>query len=117
MGGLGKDNLKDDLGNDLLIGGLGDDILEGGRGNNQLFGGAGADVFLGKRGGQFQILDFTDGTDQISLKGLGLNIDALDIQDNPNGTSVDIFEDSTNTLLGTVDNADATNFDAGDFIF
>jgi Ca2+-binding RTX toxin-like protein len=114
-GGLGNDDLRDDLGNDLLIGGLGADTLEGGRGTNQLFGGAGADVFLGKRGGQFTILDFEDGTDKISLKGLNLNIDDLDIQDN--GTSVNILEDSTNQLLGTVDNADPGNFDAIDFIF
>lgn len=84
-GGLGNDQLAGNAGNDLIFGeggndrihgDIGNDALSGGSGNDALLGGSGDDILLGGEGndifiidglGNDTILDFTLGSDKLSL--------------------------------------------------
>ena len=71
-GGDGNDSLRGGQGGDSINGGAGNDILSGDLGADLLSGGEGIDVFLFAAGGSLsaapdRILDFSDGTDRLSL--------------------------------------------------
>ncbi len=76
-GGAGNDRLWGEAGDDSLRGGAGNDIVWAGAGNDRLIGDAGEDTLHGGEGADiFQldadigtdwIMDFTPGTDQVSL--------------------------------------------------
>jgi Ca2+-binding RTX toxin-like protein len=83
QGGAGNDDLEGDEGNDVLQGGAGDDRLRGHQGDDRLTGGAGRDTFeyfhdwdiSSDYGiidlGDDAILDFTPGTDRLSIYVFG----------------------------------------------
>ena len=106
-------------GNDRLNGQAGSDTLSGGTGNDLLEGGADADVFKFNAGdGTDSILDFEDGLDLIDVSSLGMTFADLRIVDS--GLNTIIFYDEadlSNRGLVVVNNHQAADFTADDFIF
>lgn len=88
LGGSGDDVLTGLAGNDSLRGGQGDDTLQGDKGRDLLTGGLGADLFVFAaatdsgvtRTTRDVILDFTPGSDQISLAAIDAQTAASDLQ-------------------------------------
>jgi len=66
FGRSGNDTIAGGDGHDLLLGGTGDDTLAGGFGDDTLVGGSGIDEFI-FLGGNDAILDYSLGSDQITL--------------------------------------------------
>lgn len=117
-GGTGGDWLFGGEGDDALSGGAGDDRLFGGEGENVFTGGAGDDVFvIGPDSGDERIVDFTDGEDRIDLSHMtGLaGFDDLRIATYGTVTTIEL----TCTGGGTIwlENTQASEFDALDFVF
>ena len=121
-GGAGDDRIAGGAGDDTLYGGEGDDFLSAGPGTDTLYGGAGKDIFAfwGAYGhGNHTIKDFVSGEDKIDLVALGARW----------ANSVSRFEDLTITQDGSdtvidtgrgtirVENFNADDLDAGDFVF
>lgn len=113
-GGEGNDGIAGGRGNDVLFGGEGDDTLRGGQGNDVLIGGEGADTFefLGKNlkaGESDLIVDFTQGEDTISIKGVGsveydkvngiIKVDGQDIINLTPGTDLNINQNGSDFEL------------------
>lgn len=76
FGSAGRDDLRGDAGNDLIIAGVGNDVVFGGDGNDDLRGEAGADVISGDDGDDLvdggsddDVLNGNSGSD--SLRGTG----------------------------------------------
>ncbi|WP_340108609.1 M10 family metallopeptidase [Pikeienuella sp. HZG-20] len=131
FGGMGSDRLFGNAGDDRLLGGGGDDFLHGGlmddvlvgmRGADTLFGGPGDDTLSGGQGpdvfvfgrghGDDVIRDFDHGLDKIEI-GAGANrFSDLDIRDA--GASAMIHFANVSIR---VNNADASDFHASDFLF
>jgi ELWxxDGT repeat protein len=105
-GDNGDDRLKGNSGGDSLAGGSGNDFLEGGFGFDTLNGGDGDDVFaLRSGGGTDTILDFSLGSDRLSLAN-SLQFADLNFADNNIllGEEVLATLDGINTEQLTVDN-------------
>lgn len=116
--------------NEVVRAGAGNDILTGGIGYDLLFGEAGADRFAFAEGfGRDEVMDFTVGTDVISVRGLaslgvtefadlliedvqsGSEVRArIRVEANPDGTA-----DPADSI--TVVAVDRAELDAGDFVF
>jgi Ca2+-binding RTX toxin-like protein len=81
-GGAGDDVMFGDDGNDILRGGTGDDVMEGDAGNDRFEGqggvkyittGDGLDTLVfNANSGDFQVDDFTVGSDKIDMRGTGV---------------------------------------------
>jgi Ca2+-binding RTX toxin-like protein len=95
--GEGDDFIAGGQGDDILIGSQGDDMLIGGNGSDILFGGSGNDVFLFNEMDSVEnssdlIMDFEQGSDQISLVN---NVDSFD--------GLSIFKHNGNTVIFSSD--------------
>ncbi|QJE73255.1 hypothetical protein HHL28_09285 [Aerophototrophica crusticola] len=96
-----NDKLYGQDGDDSLDGGAGNDWLEGGLGNDTLTGGSGADIFRFAKGwGLDTITDFTQGSDKIDLRGLGLGFAGLSFTDTAEGLLVGTAFGQVMLLLG-----------------
>lgn len=110
-GGGGKDVLDGGGGKDILNGGGGRDDIDGGRGRDFLSGGGGRDTFHFERGsGKDVIEDWRDGQDKIAIDGA--SFDALTILQRGD----DVLIRFSNFQV-EVENANANQFTAADFIF
>ena len=113
-GDAGRDRLFGGNGNDLLNGGEGNDLLQGGKGNDFLSGGAGADRFILAAGqGRETIQDFEDNLDKLVL-GTGLTLENINILSTGSDT---IITNNNNIVLALLENTQASEIDAEDFIF
>jgi Ca2+-binding RTX toxin-like protein len=87
FGGIGNDRVSGGDGDDRVNGDSGADTLNGGRGNDSLFGGSGQDNFVVNiHEGDETILDFTQGSDKVTLAGFKdvADFEQLDLsQDGP----------------------------------
>lgn len=111
-------------GKDTIYGNGGDDILNGGGGQDTLVGGAGSDIFVlapldsydgSGKGKGATIMDFEDGIDLIGLTD-GLTYDGISVQQDGNNVGIyEIFSKGANNLIGTILNANVSQFDASDF--
>lgn len=142
FGGEGNDRARGEAGNDVIFGSEGSDRASGGDGDDRLFGdggndrlagdagadtltgGAGNDAFAIARGsGGFTlsaadvIVDFTPDADVIDL-GDSLTFNGLSISQGTDERAKDtILQDPvTGEYLAIVQNINATELDAGDFV-
>ena len=127
FGEEGDDSLAGGAGGDWLFGGEGDDALDGGAGADRLFGGEGENVFTGGAGddvfvigpdsGDERIVDFTDGEDRIDLSHMTgvAGFDDLRIATYATATTIDL----TCTGGGRIrlEDTQASDLDALDFVF
>ena len=123
FGRVGDDSLDGGLGNDFLYGGAGNDFLDGGLGNDKLTGGGGNDVFGLTFGDTNNVIkDYIDGSDKLALELSSFtNNTVLDVFNNEltisqNGSKSEIYTNSGNDLLASLDNVDASNLTVEDFI-
>ncbi len=115
-GGSENDVLLGGDGGDRLLGGSGDDWLLGEAGNDVLTGGQGQDGFVLHRGsGTDTILDFTVGTDFITLLDDTLTFDSLDIIQQGNRSVLGIA--ATGESLGIVQNVQVSLLTSDQFVF
>ncbi|SUS05627.1 hypothetical protein DF3PB_20095 [uncultured Defluviicoccus sp.] len=122
LAGEGKDALWGGLGNDSLDGGPGDsDFLTGGPGNDTLAGGSGKDIFgFSRNFGADTVTDFTDGQDNIRLKGFGTAYDtyaevrAAIAQQGTNAV-LTLAPAGQSVVIVTFLDTDVSVFDASDF--
>ena len=129
VAGDGNDAIRGRQGNDTISGGAGIDIVLGHEGDDQLFGEEGNDFLRGGQGfdileggleSDIFVLEFTSGSDTIvdfevgiDLFGVaGINVGSLSIAED--GDDLNIF--SSNQLLATVLNVEASQLSAEDFI-
>ena len=127
FGEEGDDSLAGGAGGDWLFGGEGDDALDGGAGDDRLFGGEGENVFTGGAGddvfvigpdsGDERIVDFTDGEDRIDLSHMTgvAGFGDLRIATYATATTIDL----TCTGGGRIrlEDTQASDLDALDFVF
>jgi len=114
IGRAGDDTLTGGDGDDLIYGGADDDALDGSAGNDFLSGGAGTDSFVFQAGwGADIIADFDDGVELIDISALGITFADLTIANAPGGNAVISYQG--NEIL--LQNIDAADIDASDFIF
>lgn len=121
------ENVNAGSGDDWIFGGIADNALNGGAGNDTLIGGGGDDTLTGGEGndvfgvegiaGSVQVTDFTKGTDQIDLSGVGGVESFDDIVDfllSGDGSSTLSFdldgEDSLSLLIQSEEELDETDF-------
>ncbi|MBC6473729.1 MAG: hypothetical protein GDA48_13685 [Hormoscilla sp. GM102CHS1] len=99
---------------DYLVGGDGNDYLNGNHGDDYLTGGEGADTFVIQKHhrGKDTIIDFTDDTDIIMLKGLSLDDVRIGSRSLEGNVVIEIKGGYSVTLL---DLDDSTVIDAEDF--
>ncbi len=141
-GGNGRDILDGGLGLDILIGGTGHDRLSGGNGEDELRGFSGRDLMIGGRqddmltgglgpdrflfrnnDGNDVITDFDamDDREVIILRFVSGITDWNDLSDPANGhmtqVGADVVIDDGAGLTVTLENVDAGDLDANDFIF
>jgi len=112
-GGGGRDMVSGNGGRNTVKGGGGNDTLVGGKGNDVLTGGGGRDTFQFTRGdGRDTITDFDQLCDKIEI------IDGADSFDDLMITQAgdDVRIKFANVVI-TVENDQAENFTAADFIF
>jgi Ca2+-binding RTX toxin-like protein len=121
-GGAGNDGIRGGDGDDRLYGGDGDDTLVGDDaasedavgGDDVMTGGAGADTFVFDAGSDV-ITDFENGVDKIVLKNLG--VDSFEDFAKLGGqVGDDVVIDFGERVL-TIENVDAADIDATDFLF
>jgi Ca2+-binding RTX toxin-like protein len=112
-GGDGNDDVRGGAGNDILRGGNGDDVLRSGGGQDTFIGGAGNDIFVH---GNFTILDFQSGADQVDLKGVAGATDFAAVmahaQDAGGNVTLDFGAGEHMTIAGV----SSTDLHANDFI-
>ncbi len=130
-GGGGRDMLEGGGGRDKLHGGGGADVLEGGRGRDTLDGGMGADTLSGGKGadvltggggrdcfefslgdGRDRITDFDQLRDKIKITSGADSFADLDIRQAGDDTEIRF----ANVII-TVEDEDAADFTADDFLF
>jgi Ca2+-binding RTX toxin-like protein len=130
IAGNGNNLISASFGNDVLIGGdgndiifaaEGDDLLFGGLGNNYLSGGEGKDTFsISAAGSAFTglnntISDFTIGSDNIQLVGLGISsFGQLSITQS--GANA-LVSNSAGLSIATVLNTNSTQLAASSFSY
>lgn len=113
IGNNGNDRLDGGGGVDRLFGGAGRDEITGGRGSDVLIGGGGADRFVFSRGdGRDTIRDFRQGQDKIKIGTGADNFSDLSISQRGD----DVLIRFSNVLI-RVEDEDASDFSAGDFLF
>ena len=118
FGEAGHDRLFAGEGDDTLDGGTGRDLLLGGEGNDRLTGGAGADTFVfGPDHGDDTITDFADGEDLIDLSSLEGIAGFEDLNIETYGATTVIELACCGGGLIRLENTDASDFDAADFVF
>jgi Ca2+-binding RTX toxin-like protein len=111
-------------GKDTIYGNGGDDILNGGGGQDTLIGGEGSDIFVfaplasydgSGKGKGATVMDFEDGVDFIGLTD-GLTYDGISVQQDGNNVEIyETFSKGSNNLIGTILNANVSQFDVSDF--
>ena len=113
----GDDEIQGSGGDDRLLGQAGADRLHGGEGADRLYGNEGGDTFIfGAGHGDDRIFDFTNDEDQIDLSAFSLSgFDELTITSISDSVKIDLTEHGGGTIL--LQNFDAANLDATDFLF
>jgi Ca2+-binding RTX toxin-like protein len=116
LGGDGRDRLFGDVGKDSLSGGKGNDRLDGGKGKDVLTGDGGADVFVFKTGYSVdKITDMGEG-DRVNLASHDAVSNFIQLMKLSTETSRGLeFDLGSDTLV--LKGLDASDVDAGDFIF
>ena len=111
------DEIQGNGGDDLLFGEAGADRLDGGEGADRLYGNEDGDTFIfGAGHGDDRIFDFTNDEDQIDLSAFSLSgFDELTITSISDSVKIDLTEHGGGTIL--LQNFDAANLDAADFLF
>lgn len=114
-GGTGNDLISGGAGKDLIDGGDGDDTIDGGWGDDNMTGGTGADIFVfDDRMRADTITDFTDGEDRLDMTAWGFTgVDDMTFQQ----VGDDVFIQFTDRDSLLLQNVDAADLDASDFIF
>ena len=115
-GNDGDDTLMGSQMSDRLDGGNGNDILYGELGDDILTGNGGKDVFVLSSGaGRDTIRDFRDGIDSFGLSA-SLGFSDLSIRNNSAGTATLIVDLNSDRVMAIVNNVDANDITAADFI-
>ena len=111
------DEIQGNGGDDLLFGEAGADRLDGGEGADRLYGNEDGDTFIfGAGHGDDRIFDFNNDEDQIDLSAFSLSgFDELTITSISDSVKIDLTEHGGGTIL--LQNFDAANLDAADFLF
>ncbi|WP_339773221.1 calcium-binding protein [uncultured Pseudosulfitobacter sp.] len=114
-GGTGNDLISGGAGKDLIDAGDGDDTIDGGWGDDKMTGGTGSDIFVfDDRMRADTITDFTDGEDRLDMTAWGFTtIDDMTFQQ----VGDDVFIQFTDRDSLLLQNVDAADLDASDFIF
>ena len=118
-GGRAKDDLSGDGGKDVLLGGRGKDTLDGGGGRDLLAGNKGRDFLEGGRGNDTFQFKKGDGKDTIT----DFRRDKIELVGADGLSDVDIKQRGDDTFIRfenvkiIVENTNADDFGAGDFIF
>ncbi|HCR85104.1 MAG TPA: hypothetical protein DIV86_00340, partial [Alphaproteobacteria bacterium] len=110
-----------------LYGGMGDDYIDGGAGTDEMTGGEGSDMFVfNVDSGVVNIVanpldgiitDFKDGVDKIMVSDAsGGNLSFTDLSITQVGSSVLVTLSSNGDSI-EIQNFDAANLDANDFVF
>jgi Ca2+-binding RTX toxin-like protein len=110
----GHNDLQGNKGDNRLSSGEGNDYLDGGAGNDRLMGGSGADTFEFQKGyDRDRIMDFTDGTDLLSVGRVTTQrqFDRLDIRQVGADTVIDLGHGDRLTIEDVAKNM----IDFGDF--
>jgi Ca2+-binding RTX toxin-like protein len=116
LGGDGRDKLYGDAGTDMLSGGKGSDRLDGGKGKDVLPGDGGADVFVFKTGYSVDKITDMGGSDRVNLSGHDAVSNFKQLMKLSTETSRGLeFDLGSDTLV--LKGLDASDVDAGDFIF